>query len=114
MADVIEKLKNYKFDIDMSSYRKKIDLIKNKFDGKPIIRKIKYISENSQGKLVVKKPRFLRNKPTSVTSASSTLVKRRTSSTPIKMFNFSSLKNSSKLKSISTLKNSSTLKKSST
>ena len=42
MADVIEKLKNYKFDIDMSSYRKKIDLIKNK--NKPIIRKIKYIS----------------------------------------------------------------------
>lgn len=105
MADVIEKLKNYKFDIDMSSYRKKIDLIKNK--NKPIIRKIKYISENSQGKLVVKKPRFLRNKPS---TSSVTLVKK---STPIKMFNSSKfstmLKNSSTLKnsSLSTLKNSS-------
>lgn len=109
MADVIEKLKNYKFDIDMSSYRKKIDLIKNK--NKPIIRKIKYISENSQGKLVVKKPRFLRNKPsTSSVTSSGTLVKK---STPIKMFNSSKfstmLKNSSTLKnsSLSTLKNSS-------
>ena len=98
MADVIQKLKNYKFDINMSSYRKKIDLIKQK--NKPIIRKIKYISENSQGKLVVKKPRFLRNKPS--TSSGGTLVK----STPIKMFNYSSLKNSSKL---GTLKNSSKL-----
>ena len=104
MADVIQKLKNYKFDIDMSSYRKKIDLIKNK--NKPIIRKIKYISENSQGKLVVKKPRFLRNKPS--TSSGGTLVKSKPLS--IKTFNFSSLKNSSKF---GTLKNSSSLKNSS-
>lgn len=101
MADVIEKLKNYKFiDIDMSSYRKKIDLIKDK--NKPIIRKIKYISENSQGKLVVKKPRFLRNKPsTSSVNSLATLVKS-TLSTPIKMFNSSSLKNSSKLGTLKT------------
>jgi hypothetical protein len=99
MADVIEKLKNYKFDIDMSSYRKKIDLIKNK--NKPIIRKIKYISENSQGKLVVKKPRFLRNKPS---TSSVTLVKK---STPIKMFNSSKFSTMLKNSSLSTLKNSS-------
>lgn len=60
MSDVIEKLKNYKIDLNMSSYRKKIDVIKSK--NKVILRKIKYVSENSQGKLVVKKPRFLRNK----------------------------------------------------
>lgn len=73
MADVIEKLKNYKIDIDMSSYRKKINLIKAK--NKPIIRKIKYISENSQGKLVVKKPRFLRNVVSNVVSNKKTTTK---------------------------------------
>lgn len=74
MADVIEKLKNYKIDIDMSSYRKKINLIKAK--NKPIIRKIKYISENSQGKLVVKKPRFLRNVVSNVVSNKKTTTKK--------------------------------------
>jgi hypothetical protein len=52
MSDVIQKLKNYKIEIPISSYRKKIDIIKE--NNKPVVKKIKYLSENSQGKLVVK------------------------------------------------------------